>query len=51
MTRRVDPLGPDAVAFLKDGGEFLGELQRKVGVEIHGVGNGPSVTLRSGQRL
>jgi len=32
-----DPLDPDAVASLKNRGQFFGQLSRDVGEEVHGV--------------
>jgi len=38
VPRADDPFDPDAMALLKDGGEFLGEVLGKVGEEVHGMG-------------
>jgi hypothetical protein len=35
VPRADDPLDPDAMALLKDGGEFLGKVLGEVGEEVH----------------
>ncbi len=46
VARRDDPFDPDAVALLKNGGEFFGQVLGEVGEEVHWVGT--EMPLRSG---